>query len=149
MKTGFVIVILFVSTLFTQVLYTNQTGKSVMADTSFVNPNGSSELSLLMREMQAYTNNAKKALQNNTNPAPYPESFNKIYSATISDGMSKSDFYKQFADIYLTAVKNYSKSNNQERAENYNNMVNACLACHSQHCPGPVPVIKKMVWDPE
>ena len=149
MKTVLITITIFVSVWFLQIVQPEQNNNSAMADTTYANPNGSSELSLLMREMQEYTVKAKEALKNNSAPAAYPTAFDDIYKAAISEGMTKSDFYDQFSDLYITAVKNYSKSNPKERVETYNNMVNACLACHSQHCPGPVPVIKKMVWDPE
>ncbi|MFM8918216.1 MAG: hypothetical protein ACKOGP_10815 [Bacteroidota bacterium] len=111
------------------------------------NPNGSSELSKLMREMQDYTNRAKAGLKTNAKPEPYPVAFDKIHTAKITDGMSKSDYYRSFSDLYVMSVKNYAKSGKSNRVETYHNMVSACLACHSQHCPGPVPVIKKMMWD--
>jgi hypothetical protein len=114
------------------------------ADTTDLNPNGSSELARLMREMQKYTNEAKATIQTGKTPAAFPTAFEKIHTAKISEGTSKSDFYTQFADLYLMSVKNYATSNSSNRIETYNNMVNACLACHSQHCPGPVPMIKKM-----
>lgn len=117
--------------------------------TSQNNPNGSSELSTLMRDMQQYTNRAKEALKSGAKPEPYPAKFDKIHTAKITEGMSKSDYYKSFADLYVMSVKNYAKSTKADRVETYNNMVSACLACHSQHCPGPVPVIKKMKWDPK
>ena len=113
------------------------------------NPNGSSELSKLMREMQQYTNRAKEGLKTNAKPEPYPIAFDKIHTAKITEGMSKSDYYGSFADLYVASVKNYAKSSKANRLETYNNMVSARLACHSQHCPGPVPVIKKMMWDPK
>ena len=117
----------------------------VVADTTYVNPNGSSELALLMREMQSYSNSAKADISAGKNPTPYPVDFDKIHTAKISDGMSKSEFYNSFADLYILTVKNYASSKTSERVEKYNNMVSACLACHSQHCPGPVPVIKKLM----
>ncbi|MFN5223932.1 MAG: hypothetical protein ACK5DJ_07080, partial [Bacteroidota bacterium] len=92
------------------------------------NPNGSSELSKLMREMQDYTNRAKAGLKTNAKPEPYPVAFNKIHTAKITDGMSKSDYYGSFSDLYVMSVKNYAKSGKSNRVETYNNMVSACLA---------------------
>ncbi|MFM7080124.1 MAG: hypothetical protein ACKOYC_10100 [Bacteroidota bacterium] len=111
------------------------------------NPNGSSDLSKLMRQMEQYTKRAKEGLKTRAKPEPYPVAFDKIHTAKITDGMSKSDYYKSFADLYVMSVKNYAKSTKSNRVETYNNMVSACLACHSQHCPGPVPAIKKMIWE--
>lgn len=148
MKIKILLILLIGIILSARSFVSEHSDSSLYADTTYKNPNGSSELALLMRHMQEYTNDAKEALANDKSPAAFPGGFNNIYTAKISDGMSKSDFYNQFADLYLTAVKNYSVSDKANRAETYNNMVSACLACHSQHCPGPVPVIRKMVWDP-
>lgn len=123
------------------------TAPYIQEQTDQQNPNGSSELSLLMRDMQKYTNQAKADIKEGKNPAPYPVAFDKIHTAKISEGMEKSDYYKSFGDLYMMAVKNYATSTPENRIETYNNMVAACLACHSQHCPGPVPVIKKMKWE--
>ena len=120
---------------------------TLKADTTLVNPNGASELSILIREMQKYTNQAKADLKSGKAPAAYPISFDKVHTAKISEGMSKSDYYKPFSDLYIMSVKNYASSTPENRVETYNNMVSACLACHSQHCPGPVPVIRKMFWE--
>jgi hypothetical protein len=123
----------------------DQSTASVATDQTFQqNPNGSSELSLLMRDMQKYTNEAKADIKAGKNPAPYPAAFDKIHTAKISDRMEKSDYYKSFGDLYMMAVKNYATSTPENRVETYNNMVSACMACHSQHCPGPVPVIRKL-----
>jgi hypothetical protein len=120
---------------------------SAQADTTLVNPNGASELAVLMRDMQKYTNRAKADLKTGKSPESYPASFDKVHTAKISEGMSKSDYYKPFSDLYIMSVKNYAVSTSENRIETYNNMVSACLACHSQHCPGPVPVIRKMFWE--
>ena len=124
----------------------NESG-NIIADTTGQNPSGTSELALLMRDMREFTINAKSDMKSGKKPSPYPISFDKIHTAKITDDMSKSDFYPQFADLYIMAVKNYSASTTANRIETYNNMVSACLACHSQHCPGPVPAIKKMIWE--
>ena len=128
-----------------QMIAPEQTSFTVCADTTYKNPNGSSELALLMREMQTYSSTAKSDVKAGKKPAAYPISFDNIYSAKISENTSKSEYYKSFADLYIMTVKNYTTSTPATRVETYNNMVSACLACHSQHCPGPVPVIKKLM----
>jgi hypothetical protein len=115
------------------------------ADTTVQNPNGSSELASLMRDMQQYTSDARKAVLANQVPAPYPKEFEKLHTAKLTKGMSKSEFYDSFADIYIANVKSYSTSVPKDRISAYNNMVSSCVACHSQHCPGPTPMIKKLM----
>ena len=145
MRTVLTFVLLIAGVLMFQVVVPDQAINTAFADTTYANPNGSSELTVLMRDMQAYSNQAKADIAAGKKPAKYPAKFDKIHTAKISDGMSKSDYYKSFADLYVMSVKNYANSTTAQRVETYNNMVNSCLACHSQHCPGPVPVIKKMI----
>ena len=149
MKTIFATIILFISVLVLQTITPEITITPVMADTTDINPNGSSELSMLMRTMQKFTNEAKADIKLGKAPGAFPLAFDSIHTAKISENISKSDFYDQFADLYLMSVKNYTSSTTENRVETYNNMVNACLACHSQHCPGPIPVIRKMIVNVE
>jgi cytochrome c553 len=148
MKKTLLILLVLLPAIFWMRFNLNASSTTLVAvQTEQENPNGSSELSLLMRDMQKYTNQAKADIKAGKSPAPYPAAFDKIHTAKISDGMEKSDYYKSFGDLYMMAVKNYASSTPENRIETYNNMVAACLACHSQHCPGPVPVIKKMKWE--
>ena len=145
MKKAIIIISLFAGVLVFQAIKPDAgLIEFASADTTDVNPNGSSELSLLMRDMQKYTNQAKADLKAGKTPASFPADFNKLFTAKISENNSKSEFYNQFGELYISSVKNYASSSTENRVETYNNMVNACLACHSQHCPGPGPVIKKM-----
>ena len=148
MKKIFLIVLVICGVMVFQVIVPENVISIANADTTYVNPNGSSELAVLMRDMQNYSNEAKAAVKSGKAPLPYPVRFDKIHTAKISDGSSKSDYYKSFADLYVMSVKNYASSTPVTSIETYNNMVSACLACHSQHCQGPVPVIKKMMIEP-
>ena len=120
-------------------------GTVATADTTVTNPNGSSELAQLMRDMQQYTSDAKKAVLANKAPAPYPSDFERLHTAKMTKGMSKSEHYDAFADMYITNVKSYAASASKDRVTAYNNMVTSCISCHSQHCPGPTPMIKKLL----
>ncbi len=118
---------------------------TVVNDSTDMNPNGSSELSLLMREMLEHAQSARKlALEEKINPE-IPESFSKIHTAKATDSETKNSYYDTFADVYMNAVKSYSTSKGSEIVTTYNNLVNTCLACHATHCPGPVPRIKKLL----
>lgn len=116
---------------------------SAYADTTDVNPNGSSELSLMMREMYTHTAAARKALDENK-VAPYPESFLNIKTAKPTDEETKKEYYNTFADLYLQSLENYKNSDKKNLQRNYTALINTCLGCHSSHCPGPVPKIKKL-----
>lgn len=118
---------------------------TIVSDSLDRNPNGSSELSLLMREMYDHAYAARKLALEGKVDAVYPSSFDKIDSATPTDEDTKNEHYTLFAGIYIKAIKSYSKSSGENIIDNYNNMVNTCLACHASHCPGPVSKIKKLI----
>lgn len=123
---------------------------NAMADTTVVNPNGASELAILMRQMQEYSSAEKKRVLNDMKPTVMPRSFENIGTAKITEGMHRSDNYDTFAGLYLDQVKAYlNAGKGEERVSAYNNMVATCLACHSEHCPGPVPVIRKLMINKE
>lgn len=116
-----------------------------ISDSSDLNPNGSSELSLLMRDMYDHAFAARKLTLEEKKDEVIPDKFKKIHTATPTDSETKNSFYETFADVYLNAVKTYSSSANADIKTNYNNLVNTCLACHSTHCPGPIPKIRKLL----
>lgn len=124
--------------------YQPQWSHAAVADTTDINPNKSSELSLLMRKMYDHAAEARQALASNKKVS-YPKSFLAINTATPTDDHTKNEYYPTFADLYLQALDNYEASTDANRVKSYNNIVNACLACHSSHCPGPVPKIKKLL----
>jgi hypothetical protein len=147
MKRLFAIILIFLALLISRIQFTHELPlNSAHADTSVVNPNGASELAVLMREMQEYSSSERIRVRNGLTPSEMPQSFENIGTALITNGMHKSENYDTFADIYLVNVKAYIDSpKGSERISAYNNMVASCLACHSEQCPGPVPVIRKLM----
>jgi cytochrome c553 len=109
------------------------------------NPNGSSELSLLMRKMEKQLSDARPAVLNGKYKGTYPKEFDKIYTAKPTDNETKMSSYDVFANVYISAVKSFVSAKPADQVDSYNNVVNTCLACHSQHCPGPVGRIKKLL----
>lgn len=117
---------------------------SLLADTTDLNPNGSSELSLLMRKMHQHALKAREDVLKNKVSKGYPAEFEKIYTATPTTPETKNQYYNSYADLYMAALKNFSKSNKKNLKENYNNLVSGCVVCHTTHCPGPMAVINKL-----
>lgn len=108
-----------------------------------VNPNGSSELSLLMRKMEKQLVDARADVIKGTYKGTYPKEFDKLKTAQPTDSSTKTENFDIFADMYTSSVKLFvAAKTNQVQA--YDNVVNSCLACHSQHCPGPVGRIRKL-----
>jgi len=145
MKKLFVVLILLLGVLFTLPKGKMELGTSILiADTTVFNPNGSSELADLMREMQQYSVEERQRVINLQATMPAPESIRNIHIAKITGGMKKGENYSTFSDLYLASLDAYANSKNDDRAKNFNNMIATCLACHSENCPGPLPAIRKL-----
>lgn len=110
-----------------------------------MNPNGSSELSLLMRKMEKQLKEARPLVLTGKYKGVYPKEFDTIYTAKPTDDKTKTANFNVFANIYISAEKSFVGAKPAQQVEAYNNVVNTCLACHSQHCPGPVGSIKKLL----
>ena len=117
---------------------------TAMAGTNAINPNGSSELSLLMRQMHSHAAEARAAVAEKRNVA-YPAAFLAINTAQPTDDETKNEHFEGFSKAYLQMLDNYIASTDENRIKNYNAVVYSCLSCHSSHCPGPVPKIKKLL----
>ncbi len=110
-----------------------------------MNPNGSSELSLLMRKMYDHAAAARKNVLAKKLGNNFPKEFLSIYTAKPTDSTTKNPSFDPFATGYLQSLNEFKGSTQADLVENYNNLVNACISCHSQHCPGPVSKMKKLL----
>jgi cytochrome c556 len=109
-----------------------------------LNPNGDSELALLMREMMGSASNLKEMIKKGELPEKFPEEFLKIHTAKPTDSDTKKASFDGFADNYLTNLQALYHSPKEDLTKNYNAVINACASCHSQHCPGPLKAINKL-----
>ena len=112
--------------------------------TNSLNPNGDSELAILMREFAAYTDSVKSDLQNNREPRPKPENLSKILTAKKTDENTDNAVFIPFAQSYIANVENFYAVEKSERVHAYNNMVNMCISCHQHFCGGPIKRIEKL-----
>ena len=105
-------------------------------------PNKDSELALLMREMYSDTELIRKAVQEKKMPTDFKEKFEKIHSAIPTDSTVREGDFKLFAQNFLVSLDNVYEQENQ--IQNYNLLINNCIACHQSVCPGPIKRIKKL-----
>lgn len=110
-----------------------------------INPNGSSELSVLMRNMHDRAAEMKQLIEQGRKLGTFPVEFNKLGTAAPTDSATKKPSFDAFAANYLDALQSVYHSEEGTVAAKYNELVNSCLDCHSDHCPGPVPKIKKLM----
>lgn len=105
-----------------------------------------SELALLMREMTAFTDSTRLRLGRGEELLPYPAHFDRMYTATPTDGKLDIDrsTFDAFAGNYLTQLKSLYDAPGSDRDHLFNGTVQACANCHATACPGPLVRIKKL-----
>ena len=109
-----------------------------------VNPNGDSELAILMREMFDEAESIKQQITNGR-PVKLNIDHEKMLTAHATEPeKTASGQYKVFADLYLQSIKNLESAKAKQMDSLYNTMVVSCLNCHKALCPGPLVRIKKL-----
>lgn len=111
---------------------------------SQANPNGDSELALLMREMFEESYEMKKLLQEGKK-LPSIKKFEKIHTAVATEPeKAASEEYQLFAKSYQQLLQNLENAKPEHRVESFNQVVTGCMNCHRALCPGPMVRIKKL-----
>ena len=102
-----------------------------------------SEMASLMEQMYAYNLQIKDRIVKGDTIGKYPEFFNKLFTAKLTDATDKDPFFDEKATAYIKAQKLiYSYSKNVKL--HFNEGVTACITCHEGKCGGPIPKIKKL-----
>lgn len=101
-----------------------------------------SELALLMRQMYENMKVAGQLLDSNqTIPDSLLTGYETIVSAEATNPDEIDAKFYGFANGWVDEV-NVLREN--QTIENYNNVMNSCVHCHSSYCQGPIPKIKRL-----
>ncbi len=101
-----------------------------------------SELALLMRQMYTESEQIRTAILEKKLPADFREKFKAIHTATPTDAGVRDPNFALLSNAFLKQMDQVYMGKNQ--VENFNKMVNGCIACHSSYCPGPIKRIQKL-----
>lgn len=104
-----------------------------------------SEMALLMNEMYAFNESIKQQIIDGTLSTSYPEKFDNIHSAVLTNPSARDLNFESFSKLFLEAQKELFESPKGELITRYNNAINACISCHNVKCVGPIPRIKKLL----
>lgn len=108
------------------------------------NPNGDSELALLMRKMFEESLDMRRAVLKGEKPEISLD-LAKIHTVQATEPEKQaSESYKAWGTAFLNAVKMYNEAPLSEVKEAYTLMIDQCMNCHGQLCPGPTVKIKKL-----
>ena len=107
------------------------------------NPNGDSELAVLMRRFVDDLNSAR-ALAEAGEPVPKLHPVHrKMRCAWPTRPEERNENFDARAQGYLTAVMAFDAAPGRAT---YNAVVAGCIACHAQSCGGPLDFIDGMKW---
>ncbi|HRW75695.1 MAG: hypothetical protein H6568_04895 [Lewinellaceae bacterium] len=111
------------------------------------NPNGDSELALLMRDMFDEGMRVKEEVATGKRPLPAWDA-DAIFTAhaTQPEKVATPEF-KAYAQSFLEAARAMEEASPEDYKSTYQGMVKTCIACHQEVCPGPIVKINKMLLD--
>lgn len=103
-----------------------------------------SELAKLMRTMHDEQLKIKESIANGETPDSYPASYTEMTTAEASEKMDIGDAYKAYASSHMQAMQQLSDSDSSNLVDNHNLVIKSCVACHQDHCTGPIEKIEKL-----
>ena len=110
-----------------------------------INPNGDSELALLMRQMYLDADSIKQLIVNDegTISDEFIAELEQVHLAIPTDATVKTPEFKAFNELLINQAKALKESS-ENQIDGFNQLVNRCLDCHQSFCPGPMVRIKKL-----
>lgn len=109
-----------------------------------LNPNGDSELAIIMRTMHEHAKQLKAEIEAGKAITPYPAVIKTIDKAEPTPGMiSNKDVFDGFSNLYLSKLDSIYLADVDQKLQ-FNHMVNSCVDCHHIHCQGPLPTIRNL-----
>lgn len=109
-----------------------------------LNPNGDSELALLMRGMYQEAEHIKKQVKQ-AEEVTVELDHMKILSAHATEPeKAASAEFKSFAQLYLARLNELKSAEGENKVVVYKSLVESCMSCHQALCPGPLVKIKKL-----
>jgi hypothetical protein len=108
-----------------------------------INPNPSSEMAVLMRKMSMELELIKPKLENAENLNLLH--FDSIHLHKTTDNSFNQPHIKSMSSSFAISLSKFNK--NPSKA-NYSSIINNCLNCHQQSCPGPISRINRLLIEP-
>lgn len=143
MKKPYTIVIISLSSIFI-IISCGKIAEKKNEKKQPLNPNGDSELAILMRTMMDSGKKMKNEIENNQPISPYPAEIKNMTTAKPTEGMiDDRNVFNGFANFHIATMDSvYLKGVNPKIQ--FNHLVTSCVNCHESYCHGPIPTIKQL-----
>jgi hypothetical protein len=109
-----------------------------------LNPNGDSELALLMRAMFDDAAQMKAAIERGEQPKPSIDHTKLLTASATEPEKAASPEYHSWAQAYLQMIEALQNGETALAPQLYESMVDNCMGCHTALCPGPKVRIRKL-----
>lgn len=108
------------------------------------NPNGDSELAVLMRTMVDQLRENRLCLKNREAAKQMWAVHRVMRCAWPTNPRERNPGYDARAQVYLGTVRAFDEAPSQET---YNAVVNGCIACHQVNCGGVIDFLRTLRWE--
>ncbi len=102
-----------------------------------------SEMAALMEQMYVDNQRLKDKIINGDTIGKFPQHFERIHQAVMTDGKERDDFFEEQAQKFIIAQEQIYKDPKNAKVH-FNKGIDACIQCHEVKCGGPIPKIKKL-----
>ena len=106
-----------------------------------IDPNPTSEMAQLMRDMTLKLEEIKTAIENKEVLNDNQLDFALIHNQKATDSSFVKPHIKPMSESFAYAIEQFNKKPN---SSNYSTIINNCLSCHQLSCPGPVVRINQL-----
>ena len=116
-----------------------------------------SELALTMRDMAKDMESLRQKADEGTLTVEEVDALMQTHQAMASDAPTKPEDIKPsfagYSEAYLSQLEDLrvaieQQVSREERLDAFNAAIATCVACHQDHCPGPIPRIQKIKVQP-
>jgi hypothetical protein len=109
---------------------------------TIIDPNNTSEMALLMRDMFTHLETIKGKIENGESLSLEQLDFEIIHKQKATDESFLKEGLVPMSKEYSLVVKDF---NENPTKNNYKSIVNTCISCHQSLCPGPLERIDNLI----
>ena len=113
---------------------------------SAINPNGDSELALLMRQLHVTTDSLKQLIvtKDGNISNEFIAELERAHRAIPTDPKVKTPEFTAYNDLIIIQAKAVQAASGENKTKEFNQLINSCINCHLRFCHGIINKIKKL-----
>jgi len=118
--------------------------KEAKVTQTIIDPNNTSEMALLMRDMFSQLEMVKNKILIGEDISKEQFDFELIHKQTPTDESFLKEGLESMSTAYAYSVNSF---NEEPNSKNFSSIVNNCMSCHTMLCPGPLERIDNLILE--